>query len=219
MMQLSDRGIVALVAHEGIVPGPYLDSVGVWTYGIGHTASAGLPDPTGLRMGFPDDLDAALVDVFKVFIRDIKTFETRVNNAITVPLEQSQFDALVSFDFNTGGITKANATALINRRAYVDGGKALMGWSKPASIIPRREAERDLFLTGKYPVSPANVWGVNAGGKVIWKVQRAISPAHLLDFVAQARGSLATTSATVSASLSERLAALERRLAALEAKS
>ena len=29
MQTTSPRGIAALVAHEGIVPGPYLDSVGV----------------------------------------------------------------------------------------------------------------------------------------------------------------------------------------------
>lgn len=33
-MRTSDRGIAALVAHEGIVPGPYLDSAHVWSYGI-----------------------------------------------------------------------------------------------------------------------------------------------------------------------------------------
>ena len=40
-MKTSDAGIFALALHEGIVPGPYRDSVGVWTYGIGHTLGAG----------------------------------------------------------------------------------------------------------------------------------------------------------------------------------
>ena len=44
-MQTSERGIVALISHEGIVPGPYRDSVGVWTFGraygiIAHVYSA-----------------------------------------------------------------------------------------------------------------------------------------------------------------------------------
>ena len=43
MLNFSPRGIVALASHEGLVPGPYQDSVGVWTYGIGHTAAAGKP--------------------------------------------------------------------------------------------------------------------------------------------------------------------------------
>ena len=32
--------------HEGIVPAPYRDSTGLWTYGIGHTAAAGAPGPS-----------------------------------------------------------------------------------------------------------------------------------------------------------------------------
>lgn len=35
-MKTSDRGIFALAKHEGIVPAPYLDSVGVWTYGYAY---------------------------------------------------------------------------------------------------------------------------------------------------------------------------------------
>ena len=62
-MRTSDRGIAALVKHEGIVPGPYLDSVGVKTYGIGHTRNAGAPDPAELPTGMPADLDAELARV------------------------------------------------------------------------------------------------------------------------------------------------------------
>jgi hypothetical protein len=36
-MRVSPQGIAELASHEGIVPYPYLDSVGVWTLGIGHT--------------------------------------------------------------------------------------------------------------------------------------------------------------------------------------
>ena len=42
-MQMTDRGLLALMRHEGIVPGPYLDVKNVWTYGVGHTAAAGPP--------------------------------------------------------------------------------------------------------------------------------------------------------------------------------
>lgn len=96
-MKTSDKGMIALMQHEGIVPAPYADSVGVWTYGIGHTAAAGAPDPKTLPMGMPDDLDAALREVMAVFKRDIATYEAAVNKAVKVPLEQHEFDALVSF--------------------------------------------------------------------------------------------------------------------------
>ena len=57
-MKMSDRGRAELAGHEGIVPGPYLDSVGVWTFGVGHTANAGAPDPRAMPRGMPQDIDA-----------------------------------------------------------------------------------------------------------------------------------------------------------------
>ena len=48
-MHMTDRGLIALARHEGIVPAPYLDVKRVWTFGVGHTAGAGAPDPAILR--------------------------------------------------------------------------------------------------------------------------------------------------------------------------
>ena len=59
-MQTTDRGLLALVRHEGIVPAPYLDVKRVWTFGVGHTAAAGAPDPARMPRGMPADLDAGL---------------------------------------------------------------------------------------------------------------------------------------------------------------
>lgn len=39
-IKVSPEGMFTLALHEGLVPGPYRDSVGVWTYGIGHTSRA-----------------------------------------------------------------------------------------------------------------------------------------------------------------------------------
>ena len=44
-MRTTDRGLLALARHEGVVPAAYLDVKRVWTFGIGHTAAAGTPDP------------------------------------------------------------------------------------------------------------------------------------------------------------------------------
>jgi lysozyme len=35
-MHMTDRGLLALVRHQGLVPGPNLDLKIVWTYGIGR---------------------------------------------------------------------------------------------------------------------------------------------------------------------------------------
>ncbi|MGW7506109.1 lysozyme, partial [Streptomyces albidoflavus] len=81
-MRVSDKGIAFLVAHEGVVPGPYLDSVGVWTWGVGHTAAAGAPIPSAMPRGMPADLDAALREVFMVFRRDLAKYEADVERAL-----------------------------------------------------------------------------------------------------------------------------------------
>ena len=41
-----------------------------------------------------------------------------------------------------------------------------MNWLRPASLRPRREAERDLFLHGRYPEGPIPVWAADARGRV-----------------------------------------------------
>jgi len=105
-MRVSDKGLLEIAEHEGIVPAPYRDSVGVWTFGVGHTAAAGGLDPQEMNGAMPTGaaLEAAVDRALEVFREDIPKYEARVNKHIKVPLKQHQFDALVSFDFNTGGI-------------------------------------------------------------------------------------------------------------------
>ena len=179
-MKTSDAGLFALALHEGIVPAPYFDSVGVKTYGIGHTAAAGAPDPASLPMGMPADLDAALRDVFDLFRRDVAKYEAAVNRAVKVPVTQAQFDALVSFHYNTGAIGRASLVKRLNAGDVAGAATGMMAWSKPAEIIPRRKAEQALFAHGTYPTGQATVWQVNSAGKVIWKPARRLSKDQVL---------------------------------------
>lgn len=153
MMKVSDKGVLELAEHEGIVIGPYLDSVGVWTYGVGHTAAAGGPDPSKMdkidtRSWTRERVDEEVIKALRLFDVDLDKYEARVNKAITRPLLQHQFDALVSFDFNTGGIIRANLTKEINRGDM--SGNGFMGWTRPKEIIKRRKAEQALFRNGNY---------------------------------------------------------------------
>jgi hypothetical protein len=85
-MHMTDRGLLALVRHEGLVPGPYLDVKQVWTFGIGHTAAAGPPDPATMPRGMPADLDAGIREAFRVFRADLARYEAAVQRAVKVPL-------------------------------------------------------------------------------------------------------------------------------------
>lgn len=165
-MQTSDRGLLALIRHEGVVPGPYLDVKDVWTFGIGHTAAAGPPDPARMPRGMPIDLDPGIREAFRLFRADLATYEAEVLRAVKVPLEPHEFDALVSFHYNTGGIAKALLTRHLNAGDRVAAAAAFMGWLKPAAIRSRREAERDLFADGHYPTGTIPVWAVDRNGRV-----------------------------------------------------
>lgn len=199
-MQMTDRGLLALVRHEGIVPGPYLDVKDVWTFGIGHTAAAGSPDPARMARGMPADLDAGIREAFKVFRSDLARYEANVLRAVTVPLAPHEFDALVSFHYNTGGIARAALTRNLNagnRAAAADG---FMGWLKPAAIRPRREAERDLFRHARYPTGTIPVWAVDRNGRVNFSrpVRRLTEP-EALALLRPAAGSPPPASTTSTA--------------------
>jgi len=178
-VKTSQQGIAAIVIHEGIVPGPYRDSVGVWTYGVGHTAGAGAPDPAKMPRGMPADLDKALRDVFALFAKDLAKYEADVTRAARVPITQSEFDALVSFHYNTGAISRAKITEHLNAGYRLKAAAAFMGWSKPKEIIPRRKDEHALFASGTYPQGRATVWGVTPAGGVIWRPQRTMSASDI----------------------------------------
>lgn len=179
-MKTSDKGVIALIGHEGIVPGPYLDSVKVLTYGVGHTAAAGSPDPARMAPGMPDDLDAELVRVFDVFRRDLEKYEAAVARAITVPVEQHEFDAAVSFHFNTGAIHRASWVKSLNAGDRSKATAQIMNWTKPREIIPRRQSEQELFATGKYPAQGVTVWAVTPDKRVEWVPARRLDPQEAL---------------------------------------
>ena len=177
-MKTSARGVLEIAEHEGIVPAPYLDSVGVWTFGVGHTKAAGGVDPSKMKRGMPDDIEAAALEALRMFDVDLGKYEARVNRAIKVPVKQHQFDALVSFDFNTGGIYRANLTQAINRGDM--SGDGFMGWTRPKEIIKRRKAEQSLFRTGNYDANGDSIpiWSVDKNGR-LKGIHKTLSGAEL----------------------------------------
>ena len=180
-MIMTDRGLLALARHEGIVPAPYLDVRRVWTFGVGHTAAAGAPDPLRLPRGMPADLDAGIREALRLFRADLGRYEAEVLRAVTVPLAPHEFDALVSFHYNTGAIARAALTRHLSASDRTGAGAAFMNWLRPASLRERREAERDLFLHGRSPDGPIPVWAADADGRVDFSrpVRRLAEPQAL----------------------------------------
>lgn len=173
-MKMSTEGLIALIGHEGIVLSRYKDSVGVWTIGVGHTAAAGGINPktfTG-TLSMQQAIDLLRTDIAK--------YERDVSNAVKVPLKQHEFDALVSFHYNTGAIGRASFVKKLNAGDRAGAMKGIMDWRKPAEIIPRRTAERDLFKTGVYPAPFATAYPADANGKVLWSKGSRVNVRDLL---------------------------------------
>lgn len=187
-MKTSPRGIAAIAGHEAFVPGPYFDSRRVLTIFVGHTAAAGDPDPATRPRGMPDDLDAALAEGMAVFARDLARYEAEVTSAIRVEVTQAEFDAAVSFHFNTGAIGRADWVKALNAGDLAGAAAGIMNWRKPPEIIDRRKAEQRLFQTGAYPDKAMAVWSVDEAGRVSWKKPvRVVSAAEVVAMVEATR--------------------------------
>ncbi len=108
----------------------YNDGTGTWTIGFGHTSSAGLPRVYPGMTITVDQADAILGS-------DLAAVEADINHHVNVALTQNQFDALVSFDFNTGALDRSGLLQLINN-----------GVTNAASITSAFEAWRYAHMHG-----------------------------------------------------------------------
>jgi lysozyme len=145
-MVLSERGTQVLVDREGLRTTAYLDSVGVWTIGVGHADTSPNPPPVYQGMTITTEEAYAIFDV------DNNTFEACIRDNVKVPLEQWEFDALVSFAFNVGMEAFKDSTMLKKLNANDKPGafEQFKQWNKPPEIIPRRRGEAACFGYGLY---------------------------------------------------------------------
>lgn len=157
-MELSSQGAIDLMAREGLCLEAYLDSVGVWTIGLGRTAYDG-KDPRS----FGKITIQQAVELFKV---DVVPYANSVR-AIGKNFNQHQFDALVSFCYNCGA---GNLRKLCSGRSIEQIGVALMAYTKPPEITERRRSEQRQYQTGKAyaPDGKILVFPVSASHKPVY---------------------------------------------------
>jgi len=140
-MDLSPIGRAALKAREGEVLTAYMDSVGIWTIGVGITTASGLIKVTpGLTITAATS-DALFTEAVKAYAKPISDLGIR--------LEQHQFDALVSLCFNIGqpSFTRSTVASRLRAGNIAGAAEAILMWNKPAAIISRRQGEYDQFRT------------------------------------------------------------------------
>lgn len=95
LMKLSPKGIAFIELWEGLELKAYRDSKGLPTIGIGTTR---YPDGTKVKMGDTCTKEQA----YEWFRFDVARFEAFINRVIKIPLNQNQFDALISLVYNIG---------------------------------------------------------------------------------------------------------------------
>ena len=146
-MRVSKHGREFITAHEGEVLKVYLDPVGLPTMGVGHL----LTDEEKAKYPVGSVITRGVSQEF--LERDLRRFENAINNLVKVPLNQNQFDALVSFAFNVGEANFKRSSVLrhLNAGLYAKAAEALLAWNKSkgkvlAGLTRRREEERELFL-------------------------------------------------------------------------
>src|SRR5258708_10682015 len=154
-MKTSQNGRSLIESFEGLILQSYDDYNdhivntgdtvhGVLTIGYGHTSAAGPP-----HVSIGDTITQA--DADKILGQDLGRVEGEVTNLVHVTLNQNQFDALVSFQFNTGALAHSSALPLLNEGKYVEAADHLLLYNKAggrvlAGLVRRRQAEKDLFL-------------------------------------------------------------------------
>ena len=131
---------------------------GRWTLGFGHVATA--------REG----LSVSRAEAEDLLRWDLRPVEDMVRQSALTPLNQNQFDALVSFAFNIGVSNFATCDVLryLNQGQPIAAALAMHAWRRARvngrvlvidALVRRRAAEAALFLEplGPRPAAPSSV--------------------------------------------------------------
>lgn len=145
-LTVSDNFTALMISFEKEVLKGYLDPVGIPTIGIGHVIRKGEPYKVGQAISREESR--------KLFKKDTAWAVNAVNRLVTRPINQNQFDALVSLVFNIGEEAFARSTVLreTNRGNFAAAAKAFGLWNKSRGrvlkgLVRRRKAEAEIFLT------------------------------------------------------------------------
>ena len=140
-MNISQTGIDLLKHFEGCELEAYQDSVGVWTIGYGHTKDVQPGDE------WSESHANHMLEV------EMEEYEGYVNNSVTAPINQAQFDALVSWVYNLGGgnLNASTMLKVLNAGQYEEVPAQMMRWNKAGGkvlegLTRRRQAEANLFM-------------------------------------------------------------------------
>ena len=148
-MGISENGLNLIKQFEGFRSQLYNDPVGHCTIGYGTLVHRGMcngSEPAEFRQGISEPRATQLL------LKKVEQFADAINRLVQVPLNQNQFDALVSFVYNVGAGALQRSTLLkeLNRGHYDRVPAELRKWVKAGGrtllgLVKRREAEAALY--------------------------------------------------------------------------
>lgn len=146
-MKISKVGIDLIKTFEGCSLKAYKCPAGVWTIGWGTTEPINGVKPYEGMVITQQQADDLL-------IKNLKSYEDAVNKYVTYPINQNQYDALVSFTYNCGcGALKTSILLKKLNAGDIQGAAEQFDlWTKANGqvlngLVRRRAAEKKLFLT------------------------------------------------------------------------
>lgn len=147
-MKISDRGLALICEFEGYhtaLPDgsckAYLDTLAdppIWTIGFGCTE------------GITRDMIWTRTEAEDALRRELAKHEAIVSRCVTVEIGQNNFDALVSFNYNTGGLPGSTLLKKLNKGDFDGAAREFDKWNKAGGkvikgLVRRRAAEQALF--------------------------------------------------------------------------
>ncbi|TFF34508.1 lysozyme [Mucilaginibacter psychrotolerans] len=153
MMKLNNQGIALIKNFEGLRLNAYRDVAGIWTIGYGSTR---YHDGKTIK---PGDKLTGEAQASALLANTLSNYTNAVNHLVKVPLNQNQFNALVSFAYNegTGALERSTLLKKLNQLDYAAAANQFLLWDKITdaatgkkvrckSLANRRKQERELFL-------------------------------------------------------------------------
>lgn len=134
--------------YEGFRTRAYKCPRGIPTIGYGSTRWFNRPGQPAVKLGETiTEADASVLLEYTVMV-----FADEISRYINVPINQNQFDALVSFVYNVGteNFRKSILLKLLNAGDYEGCAKQFDRWNRSGGIVleglkNRRRAEKALF--------------------------------------------------------------------------
>lgn len=203
-MNVSAKGLDLIQKWEGLKLEAYLDPVGIPTIGYGTIAY-----PNGKQVAMGDRISQEQAHGF--LLHECTSICARVEGLCTAPINQNQFDALVSFSYNVGVGALGDSTLLkqLNQSNYIGAASEFPRWNKGTvngekvelpGLTNRRMDEKALFEStqmGGHPIkvdtSPTTqqqvTWleGYADNGKIVivgWKGNEVI---EIISFESKAK--------------------------------